>query len=165
MVIDHKPGALTFEDWVKPHLPVMLRVAVSLTATRQDAEDLFQDSLLRAWRKRRTFDPLRGSPRAWLTAVLTDQARQRWRRGKPTAEWRLPDQPGEEYAIASSLDLRAAINRLTPAQRQIVILYYYIGLPAVDIAHLLKRTPSMVKSALFEARRQLASALGENDHV
>lgn len=143
----------------------MLRVAVLLTATRQDAEDLVQDSLLRAWRKRTTFDPLRGSPGAWLTAVVTDLARQRWRRRKHALEWRLPDRSAEEYDLAANLDLRAAINRLSSRQRQVVILYYYIDLPVADIARLLERTTSMVKSALFDARHELANLLGEHDHV
>lgn len=163
--MDNEPAASSFEDWIRPHLPVMLRVATALTATALDAEDLVQDSLLRAWRRRTTFDPLRRSPRAWLTAVVTDQARQRWRPRRPAPDWRLPEQPAEEYDLAVNLDLRAAINTLTPARRQVVILYYYIGLPIADIAHLLQRTPSMVKSALFDARHQLANHLGENNHV
>jgi RNA polymerase sigma-70 factor (ECF subfamily) len=163
--LDAEPAASSFEDWVRPPLPLMLRVATSLTATSHDAEDLVQDSLLRAWRKRTTFDPLRGSAQAWLTAVVTDQAKQRWRRRDAAPEWRLPEQPTEEYDLAVNLDLRAAINSLTPARRQVVILYYYIGLPIADIAHLLQRTTSMVKSALFDARHQLANQLGENDHV
>jgi RNA polymerase sigma-70 factor (ECF subfamily) len=164
VVVDRKLVASTFEDWVRPHVPVMLRVAASLTASRQDAEDLLQDSLFRAWRKRRTFDPLRGTPRAWLAAIVTDQARQRWRRRKPAVDWRLPDRPAEEFDGAANLDLRAAINQLAPAQRNVIILHYYIGLPVADIARLLQRTPSMVKSALFDARHRLAIALGERDH-
>jgi len=159
------PPAARFEDWIRPYLSVMLRVATTLTATSHDAEDLVQDSLLRARRKRTTFDPLRGSAQAWLTAIITDQARQHWRRRKPPPQWRLPDEPAEQYDPAVNLDLRAAINGLTPTRRQVVILYYYVGLPTADIAHLLQRTPSMVKSALFDARRRLANLLGEDDHV
>ncbi len=55
---DTDPSAanLRFDDVVVPHLPVLFRVARAVTSNGHDAEDLVQDTLLRAFRSLDTFD-------------------------------------------------------------------------------------------------------------
>jgi MFS family permease len=48
-----------------------------------DRDDLVQEALTRAWRRRETFDPGRGTPRTWLLAIVADQARKARRRRRP----------------------------------------------------------------------------------
>ena len=66
----------------QPWLPDMWRFAVSLSSL-DDADDLVQDALTRAWTKRDSFDPARGTARSWLLAIVADRARRRWLR-RPT---------------------------------------------------------------------------------
>jgi RNA polymerase sigma-70 factor (ECF subfamily) len=64
-----------FADWVRPHLPAMSRLAARL-APNCDRDDVVQEAMVRAWRKRRLFDPSRGSTASWLLAITADRARR-----------------------------------------------------------------------------------------
>jgi DNA-directed RNA polymerase specialized sigma24 family protein len=71
-----------FAEWVRPQLVLMARLASRL-APADDSDDIVQEALVRAWTKRRQFDPSRGTPGTWLLAITADQARQA-RRRRPT---------------------------------------------------------------------------------
>jgi RNA polymerase sigma-70 factor (ECF subfamily) len=150
-----------FGAWVEPWLPDVWRFAVSLSSL-DDADDLVQDSLARAWTKRATFDPSRGSARSWLLAIVADRARRRWmRRPKPV----LPDAgPGEiAEPDVRRIDLRRAIAALPQRQRATVYLHYYLDLPVSEVAQVLGCAEGTVKSTLYDARRALARRLEDDD--
>ena len=78
--MDSEPATVdAFAEWVAPHAAAMRQLAARLCGST-DGEDVVQDSLVRAWRRWETFRPKRGSPRAWLLAIVADQVRQRRRR-------------------------------------------------------------------------------------
>ena len=83
--MEHREEALTgkarFDHFVVPEIEVMLRVARSLTAGAAEAEDLVQDSLLRAYRSIDTFDGRH--PRAWLLTIVRNTNINRNRRQRP----------------------------------------------------------------------------------
>ena len=66
---------------VLPEVDVMWRVAMSLTRNRANAEDLVQESLLRAYKAIDSFDGR--YPRAWLLTILRNTERNRHRRRRP----------------------------------------------------------------------------------
>ena len=148
-----------FDSWVTPWLPDLWRFAVSLSSL-DDADDLVQDSLARAWAKRATYDPARGSARSWLLAIVADRARRRWmRRPKPVE---LPPAAVPEPDVRR-LDLRRAIAALPERQRTTVFLHYYLDLPVSEVAAVLGCAEGTVKSALHDARRALARRLEPGD--
>jgi DNA-directed RNA polymerase specialized sigma24 family protein len=65
------PGA-DFADWVAQHLTSMQLVAGRLAAGAQD--DVLQDALVRAWKRRATFDPGKGSALAWQSQTGREHA-------------------------------------------------------------------------------------------
>src|SRR6056297_4282422 len=70
-----------FRDQVLTELPVLLRVARRLTQDGHDAEDLVQDTLVRAYR---AFDRFDGRyPRAWLLTILRNTHRNQLRKRRP----------------------------------------------------------------------------------
>jgi RNA polymerase sigma-70 factor (ECF subfamily) len=149
---------------------VMFRFAMTVSSAN-DAEDIVQDALARAWQKRRQYDPARGSLQSWLLALVADQARGRRRRAKPLWELvRLVAADQDQVPLAAgpadrddaALDLRAAVQRLAPRQRAAVVLHHFVDLPIDDVAALLQCSPGTVKSTLHDARRALARILGEN---
>ena len=114
-----------FDAWVSPHLPRMARVAARL-APAADRDDVVQEALSRAWRRRSTFDPDRGSAAAWLAAIVAGEARRARGRTKPSLE--LVDRAVED--TRRDLDLERAVAALPARQREAVDLHYFAGLTA-----------------------------------
>lgn len=151
------PGtADAFADWVRPHLEPMARLASRL-APMADRDDVVQEALTRAWRKRHQFDPARGTASAWLLAILADQARQaRRRRSLVTLD---VDVPGRVRSADDRLDVEHAINRLPPRQRLAVDCFYFVGLSVADTAAVMGCSEGTVKSTLSDARQRLRPLL------
>jgi RNA polymerase sigma-70 factor (ECF subfamily) len=145
-----------FADWVKPHLTVLRALADRQVGPATGA-DVMQEALLRAWRRRDTFDPDRGTVRAWLVAILLDRARRhRLRR------------PGSHPAVgagvieapnADRVDVERAVARLPRRQRQVITLYYLADLSVAEVATVLGVSESSVKTHLGAARSALRASL------
>lgn len=150
-----------FAGWVTPHLAVMGRVAARL-APGAERDDIVQEALARAWRKRSSYDPARGTPAAWLCAIVADQARRARRRRRPP----LPDPVGTPSAqdpdhVALDLDVERALATLPPRQRAAVDLHYFAGLSVAETATVMRCAEGTVKSTLSDARARLRVLLGE----
>jgi DNA-directed RNA polymerase specialized sigma24 family protein len=144
-----------FAECVTPHVPAMRQLAARL-AGRTDGEDVVQDSLVRAWRRRETFRPERGSPRTWLLAIVADQARQR-RRRKPEGFAK-----AGVFSFEPDVDLERAIARLAHRQRLAVELHYFVGLGVKEAAQVMGCAEGTVKSTLADARERLRGWLDDS---
>lgn len=151
-----------FDGAVRPHLAVMRRLA-AVTAVGVDPDDVVQEALLRAWTKRGTYRPGRGSVRTWLLAVTADQGRRLRRRRR--RDFALAGRGGgigaDLTSAGSNLDLRRAVNALPRRQRQAVLLFYFVDLSVADTAQLMRCAGGTVKSTLADARTKLALELGD----
>ena len=157
-----------FDDWVRPSLPAMTRLARRL-APQADPEDVVQEALVRAWKKRHQFDAARGTPTTWLLAIVADRARaarrarlRRLRIVDDHAE--VPDAaaaPRDE--AAADADLERAIQHLSERQALAVHLHYFVGLSVAETAQVLGCSDGTVKSTLFDARSRLRALLGDDD--
>jgi RNA polymerase sigma factor (sigma-70 family) len=146
-----------FAEWVRPHLPAIARLAARL-APDADRDDLVQESLVRAWLKRRQFDPARGSPSAWLLAITADRARRARLRARPRAD--AVGEPATPPPLADErVDLRRALDRLSPRQRLAVDCVYYAGLTVAETAAVMRCAEGTVKSTLADARGRLRDLL------
>jgi RNA polymerase sigma factor (sigma-70 family) len=149
-----------FSGMVEPHWAAMVALARRLT-NPSDADDVVQEALAVAWRKRSRFDPLRGTARAWLLALTADQCRKAWRRSKPATA------PVEALALVGvesfvpDVDLQAAIHKLSSRQRLAVELYYFLRLSTAETATVMRCSEGTVKSALADARKRLRGILGD----
>ncbi|MDQ1742798.1 MAG: hypothetical protein QOE23_1137 [Pseudonocardiales bacterium] len=151
-------------ELVAPHWDVLVRVAGRLAAPGS-RDDVLQDALTLAWRRRAGYDPGRGSVRAWLLVITADQARKSWRRYRiwhPLAEE--PPAASPDPAVRADLetDLEAAIAGLPRRQRLAVQLRYYADLDVNDIAAVMRCSTGTVKSTLHDARTALRARLGED---
>ena len=158
-----------FEQLILPESDIMYRVALSLTHNRADAEDLVQESLLRAYKAIRTFDGR--YPRAWVLTIVRNTERNRHRRRRPQllADPEIPD----DLVPASSADaveLRAEYHELGGAIaqavvtlpfnfRQVVQLVDIDGLTYQEAAELIEVPLGTVMSRLHRARRRLRELL------
>jgi RNA polymerase sigma-70 factor (ECF subfamily) len=144
-----------FGAWVEPHLPALARLAARL-APDGERDDVIQAALERAWRKRSTFDPARGTPLAWLLAITADQARRARRRSRPLA---LVSTSAPVRSIDDRLDLEAAVARLPERQRLAIDCFYFVGLSVAETAAVMACAEGTVKSTLSDARARLGKIL------
>jgi RNA polymerase sigma-70 factor (ECF subfamily) len=158
-VLDASPAG--FGDWVRPHWTAMAALARRLSDTA-DWEDVLQEALSSAWRKRAQFDPARGTSRAWLLAITADQARKSHRRIRALPFTGQDDHPAPTVDQALELDLDRAVAALPPRQRLAVNLRYFIGLPVAEVATVMACSEGTVKSTLSDARSRIRSLLGED---
>lgn len=145
--------------------PRLLRLALVLRTSPEDAEDAVQETLLAAYRNRSSFDPATGSPESWTAAILLRRLRNRkrgWLRRIRflSALGREPERravPGSE-AIEARLTLARLLDALTPRQREVVALYEIAEWSAEETARVLGMTPAGVRSVARDARRRLSEA-------
>jgi len=155
------PGTPTdFAAWVEPELAKMSRLAARL-APNADREDVVQEALLRAWRKRDQYDQSRGTPAAWLLAITADQARRARRRQRPFAlvgEMIVPGRSSDDR-----VDVEAAVTSLPKRQKLAVDCFYYVGLSVAETAAVMGCSDGTVKSTLSDARKRLRLLLEVDD--
>ena len=147
----------------------------------QESEDVVQETFLRAWRRRETYEG-RSSLRAWLYAIATnaclDALDKRPRTVSPAGEvlWlqpypdelldELPAETGDPEAAAVAretieLAYMVAIQRLPALQRAVLIMRDVLDLSAKDTAAMLETTTPAVNSALQRARSAMREHLPE----
>lgn len=150
----------------------IFRYVVSMIRDTAEAEDLTQETFIRAYRRR---DSLRdeGAQTAWLyriaTHVCLDRLRQFARRGPMEScidlddvEIAEPDTPSLQQTIERdemSTCVQSYLNRLPDNYRSVILLYDMHDLTAAEIANLLGESLAAVKIRLHRARLKLKAAL------
>jgi RNA polymerase sigma-70 factor (ECF subfamily) len=159
-----------FRRYVLPELDVLLRVALSRTSSTADAEDLVQDTLLRAYRAIDRFDGTH--PRAWLLTILRNAQANRVRRRRPSlhrdpdagarlAEHREPQPSAEAVVVGELFDATVAdaVAGLPARFRNVVELVDIDGLTYREAADVLAVPIGTVMSRLHRARLRIRTRL------
>lgn len=150
------------------HAGPLLGYVLRLTdGDRQRAEDVVQETLLRAWRHPESLDPGRGSLRPWLWTVarniVVDGARARHARPREVGEEALAalsiEDPIDQAVLA--WEVAEALGKLSPEHRAVLIETYYRGRSVAEAAEVLQVPPGTVKSRTYYALRALRLALEE----
>ncbi len=168
---DRAATAYAFRTHVEPEIEVLLRVASTLTGP-SDAEDLVQETLVRAWRSVDRFDGRH--PRAWLLTILRNTNINMHRRRRPDGFDEIPEYAGtrpafdarppstpEEQVVDGILpdDLEAAIDALRPTFRTVLLLVDVDQLTYAEAADALGVPVGTVMSRLSRARARVRAQL------
>jgi RNA polymerase sigma-70 factor (ECF subfamily) len=132
------------------------------------AEDLVQETFVRLWRSAARFDPGRGTVRAFVFTIARRAAVDLWRRrrGLSVAADDGPEQAVDDDAFDAllvSLELREALDDLTPKHREVLELHYRADLTQQQIAERLEIPLGTVKTRTYHALRALKQRLEERD--
>ena len=149
-----------FDAWARPHLTVLHRYAVRLVGPA-DADDVVQESLVRAWRRWSTYDERRGAPLPWLIAIVRDRGSRHRSRRRDHLELAAFD--GAALQHDPDVDLERAVRALPPRQREAVDLYYFVDLDVAAVAEVMGCAPGTVRATLHQARAALRSQIGDDD--
>jgi RNA polymerase sigma-70 factor, ECF subfamily len=163
----------SFDDEALPHLDALYRVALRLTGDPSQAEDLVQDTMLKAYRSWRQYRPGTNA-KGWLLTILRNTFINDYRRRKlepvamdleavePHAIYRSIENTDPEGTFFSRIvdeKVLEAVDALPPDFREVLVLSDMEGLRYAEIAEALQLPIGTVKSRLFRARRQLQAAL------
>jgi RNA polymerase sigma-70 factor (ECF subfamily) len=161
-----------FDRYVVPELGVLLHVARTMTRNESDAEDLVQDTLLRAYQGIERFDG--AHPRAWLFTIMRNAQANRIRRRRPellddaedtqaVAESDDATSP-EEAALARAFDdsVAEALRQLPVRMAQVVELVDMDGVTCAEAATALGVPVGTVMSRLHRARRKIRVQLDKS---
>ncbi|HTZ68444.1 MAG TPA: sigma-70 family RNA polymerase sigma factor [Roseiarcus sp.] len=133
------------------------------------AADVLQEAYVRIWERAGEFDPLKGSPLAWMATIARNRALDEVRRVRPGS---LEDQPESFEPAADDVDPLAArarseelarlmdcLQRLDDEKRAIVLLAYYRGSSREALARRFGRPVATIKTWLHRSLAQLRDCL------
>jgi RNA polymerase sigma-70 factor (ECF subfamily) len=170
-----------FEQLVRAHDQSVLRLAMNLLRSPEDARDVYQEAFLRVYRNLDSFR-FDCSFHTWLYRIVTniclDQLRKRKVRKEESAVVETSDGPidrmevfEEEAAHANpertlwnrelQQRIENALRDLTPRERMVFELRHYQGLRLRNIGDLLGTTEEAAKNCLFRATRKMRAVLGD----
>lgn len=165
--------ATSFEQEALPHLDAVYRFALRLTGSPADAEDLVQETFLRAYRSWDHYTPGTAA-KSWLFTICRNaflrQRQQDSRRGEVIQQASTPEAPlfmpayeddpaGSFFSGIVDETILAQIEKLPAEFREVVLLSDLEGLSYADIAKVLDVPLGTVKSRLFRGRKLLQKAL------
>jgi RNA polymerase sigma-70 factor, ECF subfamily len=170
-----------FEQLVRTYDQSVLRLAMNLLRSPEDARDVYQEAFLRVYRNLHAFR-FDCSFHTWLYRIVTniclDQLRKRKVRKEESAVVETADGPidrmdsFEEEGVDANPErtmwnrqlkgkIESAIDDLTPRERMVFELRHYQGLRLRAIGEMLGTSEEAAKNCLFRATQKMRSVLGE----
>jgi RNA polymerase sigma-70 factor (ECF subfamily) len=173
---------IAFEQLVQNYDRTVLRLALNITRSMEDAQDIYQEAFLRAYRNIGRFR-FECSFYTWIYRIVTnlclDHLRKSNSRGRDVTtelspegeEESVVDRMPDDRAVSSpersffSRELRErivrALKKLSPRERLVFELKHYHGLKLQTVANILNTTENTIKNTLFRATRKLRLDLAE----
>lgn len=159
-----------FDDYIEAHGQRLFGLCMHLCRDRWDAQDLYQETWLKAYQARHKYDSSRDFG-VWLTSICVNLYRDKLRRKKLLSF--LPfslqdDEPSPVHQLAAPepedySDLYEAVADLPDKYRMVIVLYYFLGCDIAQTAAVLQIPAGTVKSRLSKARTLLERSLDGND--
>lgn len=151
-------------------LPNLRAFAVSLTNNRHSADDLVQDTIMKAWARQETFSP-GTNMKAWLFTILRNEFYSQMRkRGREIAdaEGSLTEQMAthpEQYGSMDMADFRSALDKLPEDQREAIVLVGASGFSYEEAAKISGCAVGTIKSRVSRARSALQNLLAVDNYT
>lgn len=150
-------GDAEFKDELAAVIPQLRAFARSLSGNRDMADDLVQETMLKAWAARKRFEA-GTSMQAWTHTILRNLFRSQMRRSRFTGEWddakaeEILSAPADQEQHMQLSDLQRALLELPPAQREALILVGAGGFAYEEAAEICGCAIGTVKSRVARAR-------------
>ena len=149
------------EQIIKTYSDMVYRLAFARTGTKEDADEVYQEVFLRLLKKRPAFESQEHC-KAWLLRVTVNCSNTLlsalWKKRTVALEEDLPFQEKD------SLELYKELSQLPQKYRDVIHLFYYEELSVADIAKILHRKESTVRTQMTRARTMLKEILEEEEY-
>lgn len=165
-----EPGSTSFERVLRPHQDALRRLALRLTGSPDDADDLMQDLFAHLYPRAGTVTSL-DRPRPWLMRVLYRLFVDRWRHRRADPAFadddNLEDYPGDALDTPDAVferqltaaRLQAGLDALPAPQRDLLLLHDVEGYTLPEVAEVLEVPLGTLKSRLHRGRAGLRAIL------
>jgi RNA polymerase sigma-70 factor (ECF subfamily) len=170
-VSDAAQRAAAGEEWLKAlyaeHSRALLAYTMRLTGDRFAAEDVVQDTLLRAWHNQESVHRAGDAVRGWLFTVakniVIDRARARAARPTEVADPEQVQAVSEDHAdpVIEGITVYQGLARLSPEHRAMLVEVYYRGCTVAEAAATLGIPEGTARSRTFYALRALRTIMQE----
>jgi RNA polymerase sigma-70 factor (ECF subfamily) len=155
----------TFGEQMVAQIPYLRAFAISLSGSYSVADDLVQDTLVKAWSHADSFQPGTNF-RAWLVTILRNTYFSQYRKLSREVQdsdsifaGQIPVKGGQESKVDMQ-DVQKALNKLAPEHREILLMIGVTELSYEEAAQICNIAVGTVKSRLNRARSKLAEHLG-----
>ncbi|MCA1494714.1 sigma-70 family RNA polymerase sigma factor [Ensifer sp. NBAIM29] len=155
------------EEQVVDLIPALRAFARTFTSSSFEADDLVQETLLRALRSIDQFAP-GTSLKSWLFTIMRNVFRTQYKLRKrespgamDTAELSIPAAPAQEWSVLNG-ELRHALELLTPEHREVLVLVAGFGMSYKEAADICDCAIGTIKSRLNRAREELVTQMHGN---
>lgn len=155
-----------FDTLVRLHLDAIHGYLFRLTGSRDDAEDLAQETFLKLWRKAGSYQPGRVKVSTWLHTIAHNLSIDAFRRKREVLEpeaREIPDAQADPAGQVSSAQqqtlLEAAIAELPERQRAAILLCQVQGFSNIQAAEIMDINTRALESLLARARKSLRESL------
>jgi len=153
-----------FTTLVERYYKVLFNIALRMVNDYEDARDITQATFLKAYSKLDTYDP-KHKFFSWIYRITVNESLNLLGRRKPhelldhdlASTQRNPEEEYEKQRVGAAI--QTALMRLTPQQRQVVILRHFQALSYREMSSVLGIPEKTVKSRLYSARRELCAIL------
>ena len=154
-----------FRDHLVAAIPKLRAFALSLASHADHADDLVQETLMKAWNHQNSFQA-GTNIKAWLFTILRNEYFSQLRKRKREVEDADGDYasnvmtPGGQESQLDMADLRIALQQLPDDQREAVVLVGASGFSYQEVAQICQVPVGTIKSRVNRARNKLAALLG-----
>ncbi|MGH2746321.1 MAG: SigE family RNA polymerase sigma factor [Actinomycetota bacterium] len=151
-----------FAEFYAAEASGLARLALFLTGDREKAADLAQEALLRTYRH---WNRITYEHRAYARKILINFHRNTLRRLAVEARHRhrflVEDEPSRTGRVDDAIEVARVLRTLPPARRAVIVLRFYEDMSEAEIAHILDRPISTVKSDIHRALKKLRTLLAD----
>jgi RNA polymerase sigma-70 factor (ECF subfamily) len=167
-VLSDDPGRAAARDFnvlVSPWIEPGYRLAVTMLRDPDAGRDAVQDAAVKAWR---SLDRLRDTShaRSWFLSIVANECRsamrRRWLHGFPFVS-KDAFAEGPEPAAVLSMDIDRAMRKLSPDDRAILHLHFFLDMPLDEVGRVFGISSAAAKTRVYRAARRLRPGLIQED--
>lgn len=149
------------ERIVESYTPIIMRIGYTYLRSKQDAEDLCQETLLKLIRRTSPFDDLEHE-KAWVIRVSINACKNELKSAARLRSANLEEAVAAGSEIAEPSDVLQAVQNLPESYREAIFLHYGEGYKISEIAELVGKSESAVAKDLSRGREMLRKTLGSD---
>ena len=153
-----------WDEIYRKHYPELLKYAMAACKDRELAEDLAQETFLRALQSADVFEDLGPNQRrAWLYKTLKNQIYDRYRRAILEMQYiqTAQEEPAEEDMGIQAVETAMIMEKLPPEERKLFTLRYIEGYNSSEISQMLGIPPGTIRAKLSRSRNALKQAMNQ----